>query len=390
MLRPDASAGAPGGAGTRTPVVLLLGGDGIGPEVVEAAARCMEAAARRFGRELVFRQALIGGAAIDQGLGPLPDETLRLALSADAVLLGAVGGPKWDSLPGPQRPEAGLLALRRQLGVFANVRPVRMFPGLEAASPLKSEVVAGTDLVIVRELLGGLYYGPRGRRPSPDGEVAFDTLEYSVAQIDRAAAFAFELARRRRRKLVCVDKANVLESSRLWRERVQAMSRQFPDVAVSYQYVDSCAMKLVTDPRSFDVVLCENMFGDILSDEAAVLAGSIGMLPSASLGGRVGLYEPVHGSAPDIAGRDLANPIGAILTGALLLEWSLGWADVAAALVQAVERALARGYRTPDLLAVAGGMASQHGQAVGTREMTERILSELAALPTQDAAHAPA
>lgn len=386
MHRPDAPSGGPGGR--RTPVVLLLGGDGIGPEVVDAAAECMQAAARRFGRTLSFERAPVGGAAIDLGLGPLPDETLKAALSADAVLLGAVGGPKWDSLPGPERPEAGLLALRRELGAFANVRPVRMFAGLEAASPLKPEVVAGTDLVIVRELLGGLYYGPRGRRPGPDGVVAFDTLEYSQTQIDRAAAFAFQLARRRRRRLVCVDKANVLESSRMWRERVQALSRQYPDVAVSFQYVDSCAMKLVADPRSFDVLLCENMFGDILSDEAAVLAGSIGMLPSASLGGRVGLYEPVHGSAPDIAGRGVANPIGAILAGALLLEWSLGWADAAAALMKAVERALARGYRTADLLAAGAGTA--RAVAMGTLEMTERILSEIAALPTQDGGDGPA
>ena len=385
MCPPD-GRGPGAGAGRADPVVLLLGGDGIGPEVVEAAAECLQAAASRFGRRLVFRRAPIGGAALDMGLPPLPEETLRMARESDAVLLGAVGGPRWDALPGPRRPEAGLLALRRELGVFANVRPVQMFPGLEGTSPLRPEVVAGTDLVVVRELLGGLYYGPRGRREGPGGVVAFDTLEYSQEQIDRAAAFAFELARRRRRRLTCVDKANVLESSRMWRERVQALAARYPDVEVGFQYVDSCAMKLVQAPRDFDVLLCENMFGDILSDEAAVLAGSIGMLPSASLGGPVGLYEPVHGSAPDIAGRGVANPIGAILAGALLLEWSLGWPEAAAAVVEAVRAVLAEGLRTADLVP-AGGAAP--AAVVGTREMTDRIVAAIARGPSQERQAAP-
>ncbi|NLG68636.1 MAG: 3-isopropylmalate dehydrogenase [Firmicutes bacterium] len=384
---PEASGGGPVSRRDGTPVVLLLGGDGIGPEVVEAAAACMQAAARRLGRAIRLEEAPIGGAALEMGLPPLPEPTLRMALDADAVLLGAVGGPRWDGLPGPQRPEAGLLELRRQLGVFANVRPVRMFAGLETTSPLRPEVVAGTDLVVVRERLGGLYYGPRGRRQGPGGPVVFDTLEYDQAQIDRAARCALEMARRRRRSLTLVDKANVLESSRMWRERVQALAPAYPDVAVSFQYVDSCAMRLVREPRAFDVLLCENMFGDILSDEAAVLAGSIGMLPSASLGGRVGLYEPVHGSAPDIAGRGVANPIGAILAGAMLLEWSLGWRDAAACIEAAVARVLAAGWRTGDLVP-AGGPAPGVS-VVGTQALTDRILAAIEQSTPQEGSSAP-
>lgn len=354
--------------------VVLIGGDGIGPEVVEAAAACLTAAAEAVGRRLVLEHAMAGGAAIDRGDGPLPPATLEKALAARAVLLGAVGGPRWDRLSGTERPEAGLLKLRRALGAYANVRPVRLFEGLEDATPIRPELVRGTDLVIVRELLGGLYYGPRGRRAGPEGEgtVAFDTMEYSTGQIDAAARFAFDLARRRRKRLCLVDKANILESSRLWRERVEALAGAYPDVTVTYEYVDSCAMKLVSRPASFDVLLCENTFGDILSDEAAVLTGSLGMLPSASLGGRVGLYEPVHGTAPDIAGRGIANPLGAILSACMLLEWSLELPEAARALEDAVAGVLRDGLRTPDLARGAAGT-----RTVTTREMTERILERL-------------
>lgn len=357
------------------PRVLLIGGDGIGPEVVEAARRVLEAAVRRFGRELTFVDGLMGGQAIDRGLGALPDSTLERALDSQAVLLGAVGGPRWDHLPGPERPEAGLLKLRRALGAFANLRPVRVFPGLEDAGPLRPELARGSDLVIVRELNSGLYYGARGRRQVDGDELAFDTLEYTRSQVVQVGRVAFELARSRRRRLCMVDKANILESSRLWRKTVQELAREYPDVECTFQYVDACAMRLVMSPRSFDVILTENMFGDILSDEAAVLAGSLGMLPSASIGGPVGLYEPVHGTAPDIAGQGVANPIGAILSGALLMRYSLGWEAEARAVEAAVESVLQAGYRTPDL---AQGLPGGTGdRVVGTDRMTELIVGAM-------------
>ncbi|MBE3597353.1 MAG: 3-isopropylmalate dehydrogenase [Limnochordaceae bacterium] len=363
--------------------VVLIGGDGIGPEVVEAAAQCLEQAARLAGREVRFTRAAGGGEAIDRGLGPMPDATIQACLHSDGVLLGAVGGPRWDRLPGALRPEAGLLELRRALGAFANIRPVRLFEGLEDATPLRPEVARGTDLVIVRELLGGLYYGARGRRDQDGRILAFDTMEYADVEIDRVARFAFELARKRRRKLCLVDKANILETSRLWRERVESLAGEYPDVECTYQYVDSCAMKLVQSPRSLDVLLCENTFGDILSDEAAVLAGSLGMLASASIGGPVGLYEPVHGTAPDIAGLGLANPIGAILSAALLARLDLQWDDVAAMIEEAVAATLQEGFRTRDLVAgraaegAGGGAGAPAVRVVGTREMTAHILERL-------------
>ena len=344
--------------------VALLPGDGIGPEVIHEAVKVLQAVARRFVLELGFTELPIGGVATDATGTPLPDVTLQSCLRADAVLLGAVGGPKWDHLPGPARPEAGLLQLRRELGVFANLRPVRLFPSASGVSPLRAEVAAGTDLLIVRELIGGLYFGqPRGR--TDDGAV--DTMRYSAGEIARVARVACSMARGRRRKVTSVDKANVLETSRLWRETVEVVAREFPDVTLEHLLVDTCAMQLVRAPAQFDVIVTENMFGDILSDEAGAVAGSLGLLPSASIGdGRPFLYEPVHGSAPDIAGKGTANPIGAILSVAMLLRHSLHRDDAAATVEAAVERALEAGVRTPDL----GGQAT-------TVQMGDRISEEV-------------
>ena len=336
--------------------IVVLPGDGVGPEVTREAVACLQAVAGAFGHRFNFREALIGGAAVDACGDPLPEDTLALCRTADAVLLGAVGGPAWDQHPRDQRPESGLLRLRQGLGLYANHRPVTVHPALEDASPVRPEIVRGTDMMIVRELSGGLYFGePRSFSP----ERAVNTLPYSREEILRVARVAFDLARGRRKKLVSVDKANVLETSRLWRMVVDELSAEYPDVAVQHAYVDSFAMALVARPRDFDVVLTENLFGDILSDEAAVLAGSLGLLPSASLGGTVGLYEPIHGSAPDIAGRDLANPVGTILSAAMLLRHALGLTDEAAALEAAVDRTLAGGHGTQDLK----GATHPHGTA---------------------------
>ena len=349
--------------------IALLPGDGIGPEVVAAAVRVVERIAARFGHALLFTSRLIGGAALRGGQPPLPDDTLSAAKSADAVLLGAVGDPAFDGRPPGQRPEASLLALRRALGVYANLRPARAWTGLKTSGPLKPEVLAGTDLVVVRELTGGLYYGqPRG--VADDGQSAVNTMQYSRAEIARVSTVAFELARRRRRKLVSVDKANVLEVSQLWRAVVSDIGRDYPDVELTHEYVDVAAMKLALAPARFDVVLTENMFEDILSDEAGAVCGSLGLLPSASLGDGPGSFEPVHGSAPDIAGKGIANPVGAILSAAMLLSDGLGLADEATAIVRAVERALANGARTADLAA-----AGQ--RALSTAEFTEAVLSSL-------------
>ena len=336
--------------------IVVLPGDGVGPEVTREAVACLQAIGEAFGHRFSFREALIGGAAVDACGDPLPEATLELCRTADAVLLGAVGGPAWDKHPRDQRPESGLLRLRQGLGLYANLRPVTVHPALEDASPVRPEIVRGTDMMIVRELSGGLYFGePRSFSP----ERAVNTLPYSREEILRVARVAFDLARGRRKKLVSVDKANVLETSRLWRMVVDELSAEYPDVAVQHAYVDSFAMALVARPRDFDVVLTENLFGDILSDEAAVLAGSLGLLPSASLGGTVGLYEPIHGSAPDIAGRDLANPVGTILSAAMLLRHALGLTDEAAALEAAVDRTLAGGHGTQDLK----GATHPHGTA---------------------------
>ena len=349
--------------------IVLLPGDGIGPEVIDAAAAVLQRVAEHFDHTFVFTEQLIGGAALEAGRPALPPETLRAAQESDAVLLGAVGSPDFDHLPPAERPESGLLALRRGLGVYANLRPARAWHGLEGASPLKPDVLRGTDMVVVRELAGGLYYGePRGQ--SSDGSSAVNTLAYSRDEVTRIARVAFDLARSRRKLLVSVDKANVLEVSRLWRDVVIAIGRDYPDVKLTHEYVDAAAMKLALAPASFDVLLTENMFGDILSDEAGAICGSLGLLPSASLGPGPGLFEPVHGSAPTLAGRDLANPIGAILSGAMLLADGLGLREEAKSVFEAVERAIACGHRTADL-AVIGG------PSIGTAEMAAAVLEEL-------------
>jgi 3-isopropylmalate dehydrogenase len=330
--------------------IVLLPGDGIGPEVVAAARLVLDAVARRFGRELTFESCPVGGAALSQGLPPLPPATLAACQAADAVLLGAVGDPAFDHLPSSERPEAGLLALRKGLRVYANLRPARIWPGCEGAGPLRPEVAKGSDLLIVRELTGGLYFGePRGI--DREAGVAFNTMRYSVPEIERIARVAFDAAQRRRRLVTSVDKANVLETSQLWRTVVTRVARDYPEVTLQHMYVDACAMALVTAPSRFDVILTENLFGDILSDEAAVISGSIGLLPSSSIGDGPGLFEPVHGSAPDIAGRNIANPIGAIASAAMLLEHSLGAIEEARAVDAAIDRVLTEGHRTADLAA---------------------------------------
>jgi 3-isopropylmalate dehydrogenase len=330
--------------------IVLLPGDGVGPEVVAEARRVLEAVAQRRGHELAFETHLIGGIAIDETGDPLPPATLEACKGAHAVLLGAVGGPKWDDPNAKTRPEKGLLAIRRGLGLYANLRPVKSYPELVASSPLKPERIQGVDLLMVRELTGGLYFGKQYREQTPQGLKVVDTLEYTDTEIRRVVTLACSLARGRKKKVTSVDKANVLESSRVWRQIASEIAREQSDLTIEHQLVDSCAMRLVTAPGSFDVIVTENMFGDILSDEAAVLTGSLGMLPSASLGdGRLGLYEPIHGSAPDIAGRGVANPLGTILSAALLLRHSLGLDSEANQVERAVEAALAAGARTADL-----------------------------------------
>jgi len=331
--------------------ITVLPGDGIGPEVTEQALCALRAVADAGDHEFTFEEHAVGGAAIRETGSPLPTRTLDACLASDAVLLGAVGSPEFDDLPASRRPEAGLLTLRKALGAFANLRPVVCHEATAGCSPLRAELVAGADVLIVRELLGGLYFGePRGRMSEEaEGASAFNTMRYSAAEVERVARVAFESARTRRRKVTSVDKANVLETSQLWRETVTRVARDYADVRLEHMYVDACAMHLLMNPRGFDVVLTENLFGDILSDEAAVLAGSLGMLASASVGGPVDLYEPVHGSAPDIAGRGLANPVGAISSAALLLRHTAGLEQEARDIEWAVRRVLDAGYRTPDL-----------------------------------------
>jgi len=354
--------------------ILILPGDGIGPEVTGQATRALEGVAKRFGLPLAFEAGLIGGAAIDAEGTPLSDRTLALARESRAVLLGAVGGPKWDAMPVDRRPEKGLLRIRKELGLFANLRPAAVFPGLAQASSLRPEVVDGIDLLVVRELTGGLYFGePRGRALVAGRREARNTLVYDEVEIERIARVAFDAARGRRRHVTHVHKANVLEVSQLWVEVVNEVAKRYDDVELSHQLVDSCAMLLVREPRRFDVLLTENLFGDILSDEAAMITGSLGMLPSASLGaGGVGLYEPVHGSAPDIAGQDVANPLAAILSVAMLLEHSLREPRAAAAVRAAVKEVLAAGHRTADLL-----LEGEGRPVLGCREMGDRVVERL-------------
>ncbi len=328
--------------------ITILPGDGIGPEVCKQAVSVLAEVANAFDIFIEADEHLIGGAAIRGTGSPYPAETEKACIGSDAVLLGAVGSPEFDHLLPEARPEAGLLKLRKALGGFANLRPSAAVPALIDSSPLRKEVFAGTDLLIVRELLGGLYFGePRGF--SPDNVEAHNTMRYSVSEIERVARVAFEAARKRRKKLTSVDKANVLETSRLWRETVTRIGAAYPDVELEHLFVDACAMHLVTSPGKFDVILTENLFGDILSDEAAVLTGSLGMLPSATIGGKVDLYEPVHGSAPEIAGRNIANPLGAIASAAMLLRYSAGHEPAAAAVEDAIGSVLDEGFRTIDI-----------------------------------------
>ena len=349
--------------------ITLTPGDGIGPEVVNEARLVLEAVAQRHGHQFKFSEHLLGGCAIDAHGTAMPDATLAAAQAADAVLLGAVGGPKWDDPQAKVRPEQGLLAIRKALGLYANVRPVKPYPALAKLSPLKPERVAGVDFVVIRELTGGLYFGtPKGRTQTPEGERAVDTLVYMDWEIRRIVQLAFQLAQKRRQLVTSVDKANVLESSRLWRKIAIEVGKEFPDVKLEHQLVDSCAMRLITHAPSFDVIVTENMFGDILTDEAAVLAGSLGVLPSASLGeGRLGLYEPIHGSAPDLAGKGIANPVGTILSVALLLRHSLGLEKEAREVEGAVNLALEDGKHTADLGAQHPLTTAQMGAAVCER-----------------------
>jgi len=352
--------------------IALLPGDGIGPEIVAEADKILEHL-RREGLPIETETAPIGGAGVDAGGKPLPDATLELARAADAVLLGAVGGSKYDTLPRALRPEQGILAIRKALGLFANLRPAFLYPELASASTLKPDVVAGLDLMIVRELTGDVYFGtPRGRRTNAQGESeGFDTMLYAESEIRRIARVAFDTARKRKRALCSVDKANVLDTSILWREVVTEVGREYPDVALSHMYVDNAAMQLVRAPKQFDVIVTGNLFGDILSDEASMLAGSIGMLPSASLDARnKGLYEPIHGSAPDLAGRNAANPLATLLSLAMMFRYTFARADVAERIETAVRKALASGHRTADI-------AGPGERAIGTREMGDAVAAML-------------
>ena len=372
----DAPAGAEGGL-TRFRLAAIPG-DGVGPEVVAAARTVLEAAGRAFRFAIDWSDYLVGGAAIDAHGVAFRPQDVEACRAADAILLGAVGGPKWDDPTAPVRPEQALFALRGGLGLFANLRPVSVHPALVPASPLRPDLLAGVDLLIVRELTGGVYFGARDEASGAVGErTARDTLPYAEGEIRRVVRLAFELARGRRRHVTSVDKANVLATSRLWRTVANEVHADFPDVELNHQLVDSCAMLLVRRPAQFDVLVTENLFGDILSDEASVLAGSLGMLPSASLGerrtahGTFGLYEPIHGSAPDIAGRDIANPIGTILSAAMLLRWSLGRADAADAVEAAVAATLDAGFRTADI--AGDGNARTVGTSAMAAEVAERV-----------------
>ena len=348
--------------------ICVLPGDGIGPEITAEAVRVLKA----MGLKMEMDEALLGGCAVDATGDPYPEATQKLAQAADAVLLGAVGGPKWDNNPREQRPERGLLGIRKQLGLFANLRPAVLYPELANASTLKPEVVAGLDILIVRELTGDIYFGqPRGIEVRNGEKVGFNTMIYSESEIRRIAKVAFEAARRRSRKVCSVDKMNVLECTQLWRDVVSAMAGEYPDVELTHMLVDNAAMQLVRSPKQFDVMVTGNMFGDILSDEASMLTGSIGMLPSASLdANNKGLYEPSHGSAPDIAGKGVANPLATILSAAMMLRYTFGMEDAAARIENAVKKVLALGYRTGDIYEA--GM-----KRVGTREMGDAVLAAL-------------
>lgn len=351
--------------------IAVIAGDGIGPEVVAEAEKVLKRTEELFGYQFETEHALFGGIAIDEKGTPLPEETLKVCQSADAVLLGAVGGPKWDNNSKELRPETGLLGIRKALGLFSNIRPAFIFDCLKEASTLKPEVLEGTDLIVVRELTGGIYFGEKFRRETANGQEAVDTCAYNVTEIERIARQAFEIAQTRRKKLASVDKANVLETSRLWRETVNRIAVDYPDVELEHVLVDNCAMQLLRRPSSFDVIVTENMFGDILSDEAAMLTGSIGMLASASLGeGSYGLYEPVHGSAPDIAGQGISNPIATILSVALMFRLTFGYHEAADSIERAVKEVLDAGHRTGDI-------AVDKSKAIGTLAMGQLIVDAM-------------
>ncbi|HHW03716.1 MAG TPA: 3-isopropylmalate dehydrogenase [Thermoanaerobacterales bacterium] len=350
--------------------IAFLAGDGIGPEVMAEAGKVLKKIEKKFGFDFEFHEGLVGGAAIDAYGVPLPETTVNLCENCDAILFGAVGGPKWDALSSHLRPEKAILDLRKHFGLYANLRPAILFPPLINASPIKQEIIRDLDLLIVRELTGGLYFGtPKGREETCGVVRAVDTMVYTEEEIKRVAHVAFKAARNRKKRVTSVDKANVLATSRLWREVVERVSREYPDVELTHMYVDNCSMQLVVNPGQFDVILTENTFGDILSDESAVLTGSIGMLPSASLGDKKPyLYEPTHGSAPDIAGTGRANPIACILSASLMLEYSFGALEASNAIKRAVSRALAEGYRTSDIKTGAG-------KVVTTGEMGDIIVN---------------
>ncbi|BCD60547.1 MULTISPECIES: 3-isopropylmalate dehydrogenase [unclassified Nitratiruptor] len=326
--------------------VALIKGDGIGPEIIDEAVKVLDAVSVKEGFEITYKEALLGGAAIDVTGEPIPTETIEIAKSCDAVLFGAIGGPKWDELPRDKRPETGLLKLRKALEVFANLRPVTVYDELVNASTLKPEVIKGTDLMVVRELIGGIYFGqPRAL----EEDRAYNTMVYTKAEVKRIAKKAFEIAMKRKKKVTSVDKANVLEVSQLWRDTVNEVAKEYPEVVVEHMYVDNAAMQLIRDPKQFDVILTGNIFGDILSDEASMLSGSIGLLPSASIGEQYGLYEPIHGSAPDIAGQGIANPIATIASAAMMLRYQFGEIDAANRIENAIKKVLKEGYRTKDI-----------------------------------------
>lgn len=354
--------------------IAVLPGDGIGPEITKEAVLLLEKVGQEFGHDFQFEYGKIGGIAIDEEDTPLPEATIDLCKRSDAVLLGAVGGPKWDQGPKAKRPETGLLGIRKALGLFANLRPITVFPSLANASTLKPEVLEGVDCLILRELTGGLYFGqPQERRQGADGLEVVDTLQYSEKEIERIIRKGFESAMLRGKKLMSVDKANVLESSRLWRETAERLSAEYPEVELSHMLVDNAAMQLVRNPAQFDVMVTENMFGDILSDEASMITGSLGMLPSASLAAQgPGLYEPIHGSAPDIAGQGIANPLATLSSVAMMLKYSLDMPQEAECVDQAIHTVLEKGYRTADI-------AGQNEQFLGTTQMGEKVREEVKA-----------
>lgn len=352
--------------------IAVLPGDGIGPEIIAQAIRVLDKIAAKFGHEFVYQKGLIGAAAIDEAGDPFPKETYNICLASDAILFGAIGDPKYDNDPASKvRPEQGLLTMRKALTLYANVRPIFTFSNFISKSPLKQEVIKGVDFVVIRELIGGIYFGKKGR--NTDGTYAFDTNEYSKEEIVRVAKFGFELARKRKRdsgqaRMTLVDKANVLETSRLWRETVQQMSQNYPDVTVDFMFVDNASMQIIKKPTEFDVILTENMFGDILTDEASVITGSIGMLPSASIGEKVSLFEPIHGSFPKAAGKNTANPIGTILSAAMMVDLCFGLQQERDAIYQAIEKVLIKGYGTKDIV---------ENNPLSTSELTDKILENI-------------